>query len=684
MFRVGIDVGGTFTDLFAWDELAGADQRVRTAKVLTTPDDPSRGVLQALSKAQIAPSEMSVLIHGTTIATNALLERRFEEPILITTEGFRDTIEIGRQRRENLYDPYQRKSTPLISRHNRLTIKEKMGADGQTVIPLDIDAAKELADIVHERGAKTVAIAFINSYQSGAHERQMRDILLESNPDLKVALSSETSPKVRELGRFMTTVIRTALLPVVGDYMSRLEEELIREGSTAPLYIVKSNGGMMMSATAKARPEELLESGPAGGVAAGAYISEVTGNPNVIISDVGGTSFEASLLEDSQGLVTDEYELEWEMPIITPMLDIRSIGAGGGSIAWIDDGGSLRVGPKSAGASPGPAAYGLGGTQPTVTDANVVLGRISSDLGGKFELDVEAARTAINLLARRLNTSIEDCAEGITKIASESMASAIRMVSSDRGRDPRDHAYVAFGGAGGLHAYELCRSAGIPRIIVPPYAGVACAFGAITMDVRHDLESTFYAPLAEVSIETLNSEFEKLEQEGQRLMSEENVLGERIVMERSAAMRYIGQSYEVTTPIPSGKITAKDLAEIEEAFWEEHQKEYGVHSTTIPAAFVNLRVTVIGATDKPSEAEITAVFGSAQMNSKTNGRTRQVYFDGKYQEVAVVNSASMNAGEAFVGPVILEQKDGVVVVPHGGSGSIDNFGNITIDLEEAL
>ncbi|WP_022870470.1 hydantoinase/oxoprolinase family protein [Yaniella halotolerans] len=684
MFRVGIDVGGTFTDLFAWDESAGSDQRVRTAKVLTTPDDPSRGVLLALAKADIAPEEMSVLIHGTTIATNALLERRFAEPILITTEGFRDTIEIGRQRRENLYDPYQQKSAPLISRHNRLTIDEKMGADGQTVIPLDVERARELAQIIQERDVNSIAIAFINSYQSGEHERQMRDILLESNPDLNIALSSETSPKVRELGRFMTTAIRTALLPVVGDYMTRLEEELIRKGSTAPLYIVKSNGGMMTSAMAKARPEELLESGPAGGVAAGAYISEVTDNPNIIVSDVGGTSFEASLLEDSQGLVTDEYELEWEMPIITPMLDIRSIGAGGGSIAWIDDGGSLRVGPKSAGASPGPAAYGLGGKQPTVTDANVVLGRISADLGGKFELDVEAARTAISTLATKLNISIEDAAEGITQIASESMASAIRMVSSDRGRDPRDHTYVAFGGAGGLHAYELCRSAGIPRIIVPPYAGVACAFGAITMDVRHDLEATFYSPLSDVSLDKLNEEFEKLEAEGRRLMSEENVSGDKIVMERSAAMRYIGQSYEVTTPISSGTISAEDLSKIEETFWSEHQKEYGVHSTTIPAALVNLRVTVIGATEKPSEQEITSVFGSAQIQAPSNGRTRQVYFNGEFHDVPIVNSAGMNHGEAFECPVILEQKDGVVVVPHGGSGSIDQFGNITIDLEKAL
>jgi N-methylhydantoinase A len=496
MLRVGVDVGGTFTDLFAWDAEAPEERRVREAKVLSTPADPSVGVIQVLETAGIDPAQIGTIIHGTTIATNALIERRYPEPALVTTAGFRDVLEIGRQRRRRLYDPYQVKVPPLIERSRRYTVDERMGADGSTVTPLDRDEARRIAARIAETGLRSVAVAFINAYSNGRHEEEMRDILLETMPDAAIALSSQTRPKMRELGRFVTTAIRAALLPTVGDYIGRLERKLAEAGCTAPLFIVKSNGGMMSADIARRRPEELIESGPAGGVAAGSYLSELLSAPSMIITDVGGTSFEASLMEDGVGLVTDEYEIEWERPLITPMLDIRSIGAGGGSIAWIDDGGSLRVGPQSAGADPGPACYGRGGTAPTVTDANLVLGRIDPTLGGKLRLDRDAAERAIGTVADRLGMSVLDCAEGIAEIVSENMAVAIRMVSTDRGRDPRDHVLVAFGGAGGLHAHQIAQSVGIERVLVPGFAGVGCAFGAIAMDIRHDVEATFYAPRA--------------------------------------------------------------------------------------------------------------------------------------------------------------------------------------------
>lgn len=493
MFRIGVDIGGTFTDLYALDEANPTAEGVRTAKVLSTPEDLSLGVLNALRSAGIEPREIATIVHGTTVATNALIERKYPVPALIATEGFRDVVEIGRQRRQSLYDPYQVKPRPLVERANRYTVSEKLGADGSVVTPLDETALRQTAEEIKARGIRNIAIAFINAYADGKHERRARDIVREVIPDASFALSSETRPKVRELGRFTTTVIRAAMMPVVGDYMTRLEAKLAEEGSTAPLYIVKSNGGMMSAVNAKDHPEELIESGPAGGVAAGAYLATLLDSPNLIITDVGGTSFEAALMENGRGLVTDEYELEWEMPVIVPMLDIRSIGAGGGSVAWIDSGGSLRVGPQSAGALPGPACYGRGGEQPTVTDANLVLGRISPDLSGKFTLDASAAERAISTVAEPLGMTIHECAEGILAILSENMSGAIRMVSSDRGRDPRDHAMVAFGGAGGLNAFETARGAAW-KVIIPPYGGVACAFGAITMDVRHDLDATFYHP----------------------------------------------------------------------------------------------------------------------------------------------------------------------------------------------
>jgi N-methylhydantoinase A len=685
MLQVGVDVGGTFTDLFAWDPNAPEAGRVREAKLLSTPEDPSIGFMAALEAAGIQTAEISSIVHGTTIATNALIERRYPEPALVTTRGFRDVLEIGRQRRKHLYDPYQSKTPPLIARSRRFTVTEKLGADGSTVVPLDRDEARRVAEQIAGLGITNIAVAFINAYQDGRHEREMRDALLEVIPDAHIALSSETRPKMRELGRFVTTAIRAALLPVVGEYLERVEAKLQEAGARAPLYIVKSNGGMMSASTARERPEELIESGPAGGVAAGSYLSALMGAPGLIITDVGGTSFEASLLEDGVGLVTDEYEIEWERPVITPMLDIRSIGAGGGSIAWIDDGGSLRVGPRSAGANPGPACYGRGGKQPTVTDANLVLGRIDPELGGKLKVDVEAATEAIRTVAEPLGLSVLDCAEGITQIVSENMAVAIRMVSTDRGRDPRDHTLVAFGGAGGLHAYEIARAVGIDNVLVPPFAGVACAFGATTMDVRHDLERTFYAPLSETDTDTLNDAFTGLEEDVRALLSADDVSHGDITLERSALMRYVGQSYEVATPVPDGQLGRTEIAALADAFNAVHEREYGVASAEFPVALVTLRVTGIGRTTKPLADDLAAALGAH--GASTNGagsvkEHRKAYFDGRHHDVEVHDVARLNPGQRIAGPAIIEQPDGVIVVPPGSIARADRFDNVTISPQE--
>ncbi len=678
MFRIGVDIGGTFTDLYALDESNPTAAGVRTAKVLSTPEDLSLGVLNALRSAGIQPNEISTIVHGTTVATNALIERKYPEPALITTAGFRDVLEIGRQRRQHLYDPYQVKPAPLISRRNRYTVTEKLGSDGAVVKPLDVADLREIAAEIKDRGIKNIAVAFINSYQNGRHERLARDILLEVIPDAAIALSCETRPKVRELGRFTTTAIRAAMLPVVGDYMTRLETKLAEEGSTASLYIVKSNGGMMSAANAKEHPEELIESGPAGGVAAGAYLSRLLDTPNLIVTDVGGTSFEAALLEDGRGLVTDEYELEWEMPVVVPMLDIRSIGAGGGSIAWIDSGGSLRVGPQSAGAVPGPACYGSGGDKPTVTDANAVLGRISPDLGGKFTLDIAAAERAIATVAEPLGLSVEECAEGILKILGENMAGAIRMVSSDRGRDPRDHLMVAFGGAGGLHAYETAKGAGVERVVVTPYAGVACAFGAITMDVRHDLESTFYHAIDGIDMTAFNKALDDLETHARELLASDGANSDTVIVDRYAAMRYIGQSYEVTTPLPSGELSEDSLETIKRSFYTAHEQEYGVYSTEFPVAVVNIRVTAVGVTSKSAD---DAMAGMATEGTAEPGR-RQVFFDGKFIEVDVYDTSSTKVDARIDGPSIIEQDHGVIVVPPDARAVVDRFGNVLVESKE--
>lgn len=389
---------------------------------------------------------------------------------------------------------------------------------------------------------------------------------------------------------------------------------------------------------------------------------------------MGGTSFEAALMESGRGLVTDEYELEWEMPVIVPMLDIRSIGAGGGSIAWIDSGGSLRVGPESAGAVPGPACYGRGGDRPTVTDANLVLGRISPDLSGKFTLDVAAAERAIATVAEPLGMTIYECAEGILEILSENMAGAIRMVSSDRGRDPRDHTMVAFGGAGGLSAFDTACGAGVDRIVIPPYGGVACAFGAITMDVRHDLESTFYHPFDSVDIGEFNSALNELETQARQLLASDGA-ADTVEIDRFAAMRYIGQSYEVSTPLPAGELSTDSLDEITQNFYRAHEQEYGVYSTEFPVAVVNLRITAVGKTAKPAEA---AMVGSAAATGAEPTR-RNVYFDGEFTEIDVYGPDSTPVGLEVDGPTIIEQSHGGVVVPPAAKARIDKFGNIILE-----
>ncbi len=677
MLRVGIDVGGTFTDLFAWEHGDDDGPRVREAKVLTTPDDPSDGVMEALRVAQIDPREIDTIIHGTTIGTNALLERRFPEPALITTPGFRDVLEIGRQRRKHLYDPYQVKPPPLISRHRRFTVPERMGSKGETVEPVDRDAVRRLAEQIGELGVRSVAIALINAYRDGRHEREVAEVVREVLPDVELALSSETRPKMRELGRFTTTAIRAALLPVVGAYLGQLERKLQDAGSTGRLFIVKSNGGMMSVAAARERPEELIESGPAGGVAAGSYLSGLLGRDQLIVTDVGGTSFEASLLEDGTGLVTDEYEIEWERPIITPMLDIRSIGAGGGSIAWIDDGGSLRVGPQSAGAAPGPACYGLGGDKPTVTDANLILGRIDPTLGGKMQLDVEAATRAVATVAEPLGMDVLDCAEGIARIVSENMATAIRMVSTDRGRDPRDHVMVACGGAGGLNAFDIASAVGIEDVVVPRFAGVACAFGATTMDVRHDVEATFYAPADEVSVDDLNAAFADLESQVDALLAGDGVATDRRVLERSAQMRYVGQSYEVSTPVPEGRLDETQIPRIVADFNAVHEREYGVANDRFPVAFVTVRITGLGVTERPNSDVLAAAMRRGRTGDAEVGR-RRMYFGGEHHDAEVHHAAQLASGQQIVGPAIIEQPDGAAVLPPGAIARIDDFDNVLV------
>ena len=676
MWRVGIDVGGTFTDLFAWDDQSGQQT---SSKVLTSKHDRSLGVLSAIKAAGIPCDGISLLMHGTTTATNALLERNYPDPAMVTTEGFRDTIEIGRQHREHLYDPYQTKPKPIIKRRYRYTLNERMDAAGKVVRPIKHADALAIARKIKQQGIKSVAVAFINSYKNGAHEREMQDIIKSECPDIYVVLSHETRPVFREHGRFTTTAIRAATIPVMEVYFERLEAALKQQGFSGALLILKSSGGITGVDYAKLHPEELIESGPAGGVAYAAYLSKLLGKyPNIIHTDVGGTSYDVSIVENGKGLITRDHEIEWEIPCIVPMLDIHSVGAGGGSIGWIDEGGSLRAGPRSAGASPGPACYGLGGTEPTITDANLLLGRIEPTLGGKMPLNLQRAEQAMEGLAAKIGMSTIETADGLIRIACENMAQAVKKVLVSRGRDPRDFILASFGGAGAMHACFVADSMNIPKVIVPIHAGVASAFGATAMDLRQDLEAFYFAPVVEADLTIVNALYSELEQRAVALLAADGVARDRIELVRTAQMRYVGQSYEVETPMPNTTLTAADIPAIVATFHQCHAQEYGVSSEDFAPALVGLGVTATGKMDAPPPVTVGAS-GRAAVKGE-----RQIYFDRAWHTSKVYDGHALQPQAQVVGPSIVEYEHACAVLPPNTVATVDAYGNLIIDVNQTL
>jgi N-methylhydantoinase A len=672
MWRVGVDVGGTFTDLFAWNE---ETNETRTAKVLTVRGDRSQGVLGAVQESGILFDEISFLIHGTTTATNALIERSYPDAALVTTEGFRDVLEIGRMHRQHLYRPYQTKPKPLIRRRYRYTVNERVTSDGEVFRPLDEKVAREVAERIAATAIRSIAVCFINSYVNSRHEQRMREILLERMPTAQVVCSGELRPVFREHGRFTTAAIAACIMPVMHSYFDQLEVQLKDKGFKGRFLVLKSNGGMMSAALARFHPEELIESGPAGGVAYAAHLSGVTGFANILHTDVGGTSFDTSIVQDGQALITRQYELEWDLPVTVPMLDIHSVGAGGGSVAWVDEGGSLRVGPRSAGSDPGPACYGRGSLLPTVTDANFLLGRLEPTLSGKFTLDKEAAEAAIEPVARAMGMSLLNAAEGIVAINCETMAHAVKATMTARGRDPRDFVLASFGGAGPMHACFVAKALSIPHVVVPTYAGVASAFGATVMNIRHDLEAFHHTTLAAADPARITAAFDGLEAQGRRLLLDDGIEAGQIRFTRSAQMRYQGQTYEVTVGLPEGVLDAPTLGRLMQSFHDVHRVEYGVASDEFQPEIVSLSVTAIGLMPRLSEAPPIARKSS---DDALDVRHRRVRFDGQWIETPVYDGAALPAGASIAGPAVVEYDHAIAILPPESSGRVDGHFNLVI------
>jgi N-methylhydantoinase A len=672
--KIGVDVGGTFTDLFSYDADLKASLR---SKVFSTPEDFSIGVLEAVSASKIDIKKIDYFIHGSTIATNAAIERTYSVTPFITTKGFRDLTLIGRYHRRFLYDPYQKKPLPFVKRRHIYEISERLSSSGKVYESVDIKNAKLLAHKIVELGASSVAVGFINSYANPIHEEQIRDIIQQIDSSVYVSLSS-VIPKFRALERFTTAIIRACLQSVVRKYLENLNSKLKEEGFGGRLMIVTNNGGMIDAKLAIERPELMLTSGPTSGVNAALFISERIGNNNLITMDMGGTSCDVSIIEKGKPLITSEYELAFDLPVNVPMLDIRTIGAGGGSIAWIDEGGSLRVGPKSAGSFPGPACYGKGGIEPTVTDANLLLGRINKRkiFGKEIRLNYKASELAVKKLSSKIGLDLLDAAVGILTIVNENMAAALKQVSLDRGRDPRDFCLVAFGGAGPMHAAFLAKNLGINRVIIPKDAGIFSAFGGVVMDFKHDFEETFYNPIDEVDLDLLNMKFGELDKKALKSMSLQGINENKISTYRNAQIRFIGQTYEVQTPIPSRKIGSREIEIIKMSFYDEHEREYSIADRRLPIAFVNLRTTAIGHVEKP---KLELLASNDVVKKEKNEGKRSVFFENcGFIDTVIFDRRFLKSGLRFNGPVIIEDDSSTIIVPPKMRAEIDSFRNVII------
>ncbi|MBA2451057.1 MAG: hydantoinase/oxoprolinase family protein, partial [Chloroflexi bacterium] len=565
--RVGVDIGGTFTDVV----LLAGDGTVVTRKLLTTPDDYGRAVVGGigglLDQLGLETERLGEIVHGTTVATNAVLEQKGAPTGLLTTRGFRDVLELRRIRSPELYNLFYEKPRPLVSRRHRLEVDERIDHSGAVVRALDLESAERALARLRDEGIRSIAVTFINAYANPAHERAVGELALARFPELQVSLSSDVLPEIREYERTSTTVINAYLMPVVRRYLQDLVDELERVRIRAPLLIMQSNGGIMPARAAQERPIHIIESGPAAGVIASAFLASQLDLPNVLTFDMGGTTAKASIIEDGALSQTPEYEVGGGISLTsrlikgggyalrTPVIDIAEVGAGGGSIVWVDRGGALQVGPHSAGAAPGPVCYGAGGTEPTVSDANLALGYLSPAglVGGDLPLDADAARRALREhVAEPLGIGLLEAAYGIHLVANANMIRAVRAVSSQRGRDPRGFALFAFGGSGPVHAVELARSLDMRRVIVPRSPGLFSAFGLLFAEVEHHYVRTFFRKTEALDPAELDQVIAELEGEARETLAAEGYRGDRVALKRQADLRYAGQSWELTVPLEDG------------------------------------------------------------------------------------------------------------------------------------
>jgi len=679
-WRVGVDSGGTFTDVCLFDDESGS---LKIWKVPSTPSDPSEGiahgVVEGLGTVHKKLDAVGFLGHGTTVATNALIEMRGVKTGLLTTDGFRDLLEIGRQKRPNLYDMNAEKPEPLVSRDLRMEIPERLRSDGSVEIPLDEGAVRRALREMGARDVKAIAICLIYGFLNTTHERRILQIVAEELPDIFVSASHNVAPEFREYERMSTTVVNAYLGPIMQRYIHKLDTRLRDLGLQIDPQLTQSNGGVIGFETAAALPVRTVLSGPSTGVVAAQAIARMSGFSNVITFDVGGTSSDVALLQGGNCGLTGEAMVHG-YPIKAPMLDIHTVGAGGGSIAEVDSGGLLKVGPRSAGGEPGPVCYGRGNTEPTVTDANIVLQTLNpvEILGGRMKVRRDLAVEAVQRLADRLGLDVMETAQGIISVVTANMAKAIRVISVQRGYDPRDYALMAFGGAGPLHAARLAQLLDMKNIIVPLTPGTLCALGLLLTDLRADFAISRVAPLDGEAITELEKGFASLEAQAADWFDRDNIGAERRLLARSADLRYLGQNYELTVPVPAGAVNATTLDHLRTQFERAHKQRFGFIAEGEVIQLVTIRAQATGLVKK---AELRpSPTGDANADFAIIDH-RQVYLPeaGGFVDTPVYSREFLKAGNVFEGPAIVEQMDATTLVLPSMTASVDGYLNIILE-----
>ena len=686
-YRLGVDVGGTFTDLVLFDEETNS---LTITKTPSTPENQSEGVVNGIQKiarqTNIEPTEISFLIHGTTVATNALLERKGVKCALITTAGFRDILQIGRQDRPKLYDYFTHRPDPLVPRHLRYEVSERILFSGEISRELDHQQVVDVIKKIQAQDVIAIGVCLPNSYANPIHEILIGEIIHEVYPEAIVSLSSNIHNEFKEYDRMSTTLINAYVMPIVKRYLEDLKKSIDSMEIGAELLIMQSNGGLMTSTSASERSVQTILSGPAAGALGGVMLAKQAGVNNVITVDMGGTSFDICLAHKGQLHYTRESEIGL-LPMNVPMIDIHTLGAGGGSIAWIDAGEALRVGPHSAGADPGPACYMRGGNEPTVTDANLVLGRLNPDyfLGGEIKLDIDVAREVITQkIARPLGLPLERAAEGILQVVNAIMIKGMRYVSVEKGYDPREFSLITFGGGGPVHGADLAEELRIPKIIVPIVPGVTSALGLLLADFRHDLSCTYLCSMNQVDPNDLTKTYLALEDAGREQMINEGVASEQIVFFRTADMRYMGQGYELSIAVPGQELAEPQLEALNELFHSSHNQAYGYANREGITEFVSLRVVTIGEIPKPTFHPSDSAVKSI-INPKTAQKSdRPIYFKGEWIQASIYERSRLRSGNVVLGPAVIEQLDSTTLVLPRQQATVDPYLNLVVESVSGL